>query len=103
MGAVTFSISKVSRSGAPVRGALVASGAHTSSTSASNLTDGAAGAGSAVTPRAGDVLTLRVDETARVAFGGEAATATSGQIVFADETTDLEVSGTGLVSIVDVA
>lgn len=103
MGAATFSISKTSKSGAPIRGRLVTSGAHTTSTTASNLTDGAAGAGDAITGVMGDWLTIRMDEDARIMFGGVAATATFGQIVFANETTDLEISGTGTISIIDVA
>jgi hypothetical protein len=103
MGTATFSISKYGVANPNVRGRLVTSGAHTTTTSATSLTDGAAGAGSAVSASQGDVLTIRVDEPARIKFGGETATATDGLIVFADETADLEVSGTGAISIVDVA
>lgn len=103
MGTATFSISRYGDVHGNVRGRLVTSGAHTTSTSASNLTDGAAGAGDAITAEKGTVLTIQVDEAARVMFGGVAATATLGQIVFANETADLEISGTGTISIIDVA
>lgn len=102
MGTAVFSISKPPINGAPVRGTLVASGAHTTTTTASNLTDGAAGAGAAVTGKRGHILTIQVDEQARVMFGGT-ATATVGQILFAGETADLEISGGGAISIIDVA
>ena len=103
MGTATFSISKYGDKYHGVRGRLVTSGAHTTSTSATNLTDGAAGAGSAITAVRGDVLTIQVDEAARVKFGGETATATDGQVIFASETLDIEISGDGAISIIDVA
>jgi hypothetical protein len=103
MGTATFSISKYGVANPNVRGRLVTSGSHTTTTTASSLTDGAAGGGSAVSGNAGDVLTIRVDEAARIKFGGQTATATDGLIVFADETADLEVSGAGTISIIDVA
>lgn len=103
MGTAVFSISKSGYGNPNVRGRLVTSGAHNTSTSASNLTDGAAGGGSDVTGNRGDILTIRGDEDMRVQFGGVAATATSGEIVFANETTDLEISGRGTISIIDVA
>lgn len=103
MGTATFSISKVGQVTDNIRGRLVTSGAHTTSTTASSLTDGAAGAGSAVDAKKGDVLTIQVDEAARVKFGGQTATATDGLIIFASETADLEVTGNGAISIIDVA
>ena len=103
MGTATFSIAKSGYGNPNVRGRLVTSGAHTTSTSASNLTDGAAGGGSAVTGNKGDILTIRMDEDARVQFGGVAATATLGHYIAANETTDLEISGRGTISIIDMA
>lgn len=103
MGTGTFSLSRSGRVNPRVRGRLVTSGAHTTSTTASNLTDGAAGAGSAISANVGDILTIQVDEAARIKFGGETATATDGLIVYANETADLEVSGVGNISIIDVA
>ncbi len=103
MGTATFSISKYGHKYQGVRGRFVASGAHTTSTVVSSLTDGAAGAGSAITANQGDVLTLKIDEDARIMFGGVDATATSGLIVYANTPTDLEVSGTGTIRIIDVA
>lgn len=103
MGTATFSISKVGQVTDNVRGRLVTSGAHTTSTAASSLTDGAAGAGAAVSANKGDVLTIQVDEAARVKFGGETATATDGLIVFASETADLEITASGAISVIDVA
>lgn len=102
MGTATFSISArgINRN---LRGKLVTSGAHTSSTTAGNLTDGAAGAGTAITADKGHTLTIQVDEAARIKFGGNTATATDGLIVFASETTDLEISESGTISIIDVA
>ena len=103
MGTATFTISGYGPSYKGVSGKYVASGAHTTSTSQSGLTDGAAGAGSVITARVNDVLTIRVDEDARVMFGGELATATIGHIIFANETRDMEITGPGVISIIDVA
>ena len=102
MGTAIFSIEKYGPASA-TRGELVTSGAHTTSGTASSLTDGATGAGSAITAIAGDVLTLRVDEDARVEFGGATATATSGSIIFANQPTNLHIHQTGAISIIDVA
>ena len=103
MGTATFSISTTGQVNPNVRGRYVTGGAHTTSTSASNLTDGAAGGGSAVSAVKGDILTIQVDEAARVLFGGETATATAGLIVYASETADLEITANGAISIIDVA
>jgi hypothetical protein len=103
MGTATHTISHYGDKYHGARGRVVTSGAHSTTTAASNLTDGAAGAGSAITGVKGQLLTLRGDEDMRVQFGGVAATATSGHIVFANETTGLEISGDGTISIIDVA
>ena len=103
MGNATHSISKAGKVNPRVRGRLVTSGAHTTSTTASNLTDGAAGAGTAITANEGDILTIQVNEPARIAFGGETATATYGHITFADETAEFEIPASGAISIIDVA
>lgn len=103
MGTATFSICKGGYKNNNVRGRLVTSGAHTTSTTVSSLTDGAAGAGSAITANQGDILTIQVDEAARVQFGGVDATATSGHIIFASETADFEISGSGTIRIIDVS
>lgn len=103
MGTVTFSIEKVGQANRNVRGRLVTSGAHTTTTSASALTDGAAGAGSAVNANKGDILTVKGSEDMRIMFGGETATATLGHIIYASETADLEITARGAISIIDVA
>lgn len=103
MGTATFSISKSGFINKNVRGEYVDGGAHTTSTSASNLTDGAAGSGDAITALRGDILTIQVDEAARVNFGGTAATATAGHILFAGETADIEIPAGGTISVIDVA
>lgn len=103
MGTATYSVAKAGFNNKRVRSVLVTSGAHTTSTTASNLTDGAAGAGSAITGVRGDIITIQVDEAARIDFGGTAATATSGHIIFAAETADFEIPESGAISIIDVA
>lgn len=107
MGTVNFHLTKYGRNrglgAGTVAGELVTSGAHTTSTSASNLTDGAAGGGSAITAPVGTVLSLRCDEDARVQVGGVAATASSGYDLQADVRLDIEISVGGTVSVIDVA
>lgn len=102
MGTATYSVSRKGRT-ANARGKYVIGGAHTTSTTASNLTDGAAGAGSAISLQLGDIITIQIDEAARIIDGGQTATATSGHILYANETADIEVNGPGTVSIIDVA
>ena len=103
MGTALFDISKVAETTESARGRLVTSGAHTTSTTASDLTDGAAGAGSPIAGIRGQILTIKPDEDMRVRFGGDAATATLGHIVPANETSFIEIPGDGAISIVDVA
>lgn len=103
MGTSTFSIAWSGHTNDNVRGRFVTSGAHTTTTTVSSLTDGAAGAGSAITGRLGQILTIRPDEDQRVMFGGVDATATLGHYLPANETMDLEITGDGTIRIIDVA
>ena len=104
MGTATFDICQSGSFNKNVRGAFVTSGAHTTSTTASSLTDGVAGGGSAVDAKAGDVLTIVVDEPARLRFGdGNIATATAGILLTADVAEFIEISHPGAISIVDIA
>ena len=84
-------------------GVLYASGNHTSSTTASNLTDGAAGAGSAVTAPVGAILTITCDEIARVVIGSGAATATSGILLQPDIAREIPIKASGTISVIDEA
>ena len=106
MGTATFDIGKYGKNrglgAGNVIGELVTSGEHTTTTTVSNLTDGAAGSGSAITAVKGDVLHIAGDETMRVAFAGAAATATSGHVV-TDTYRDIEIPESGAISIIDVA
>ena len=94
MGTATFSIHKQphNRGSATgtVAGELGTSGAHTTSTTVSSLTDGAAGAGSAITGVKGDILRVQIGEPARVQFGAVDSTATLGHIIFTSETLKIE-------------
>lgn len=104
MGTATFDVCRVGGTTDSVRGLLLFSGVHTTSTSQSSIRDGAAGSGSVISVSVGDILTLRGDEDMRVVFGtGNTATATSGIIAFANETVNLEAYASGTISIVDVA
>ena len=107
MGTVRWDLAsygKVRGSGAAsVIGELVNSGAHTSSTSASNLTDGAAGAGSAVTAPVGTVLRVVSDEVGRLVIGGGTATASSGYLLEANVARDIEITTAGTISVIDEA
>ena len=107
MGTATFHTHNGSRNkglgGATAHGRLVTSGAHTTTTTASNLTDGAAGGGSAITMAPGQFLFILADEAMRLQFGGTAATATSGFLLPASLPMDIECDIGGTVSIIDVA
>jgi hypothetical protein len=88
---------------ATVIGRFYTSGNHTSSTTASNITDGAAGAGDEITFPVGLVLRITCDELARVVIGGGTATATSGFLLRPDEVRDIEITDAGKVSVIDEA
>lgn len=103
MGTVRWDISALGGTRGRAAGTLWKSGAHTSSTTASNLTDGAAGGGSAVTAPAGGVLHIVCDELARVVIGGGTATASSGFLLEAGEARDIEISASGTISVIDEA
>lgn len=102
MGTAIWDLSESGSFNKNVRGRHVASGAHTTSTSGSDLTDGAAGAGSAVEARVGDVLTIIMDETARMVQGGGTATTTFGQVLSVGANY-IEISHPGTISVCDVA
>lgn len=84
-------------------GEFQASGNHTTSTSAGNLTDGAVGGGSAVTAPVGYVLHITCDELARVRLGGIAATATAGFLLQPNIARDIEITEAGTISIIEEA
>jgi len=84
-------------------GAFYASGNHTSSGTASNLTDGAAGAGSEVIAPVGMVLRVVSSELARLVIGGGTATATSGFLLEANVARDIEITTPGTISVIDEA
>ena len=76
------------------------SGAHTTTTSASTLTDSTA---TAVTLASGEVIKITPSVAMRVRFGGVAATATTGIYLASGESEWLECDNPGTVSIIDLA
>ena len=74
------------------------SGAHTTSGTASALTDSTA---AAVTLASGEILKIHASVAMRVRFGGIAATATTGIYLDAGDTEWLECDDPGAVSIID--
>lgn len=102
MGTASWDLSQTGSFNNNVRGRLIASGAHTTTTTGSNLTDGAAGAGTAVEAKAGDILTILIDEQARLVQGGGTATATLGQILDVG-VSYVEISHPGTLSVCDIA
>lgn len=103
MGTVRWDLAAAGRGADARPGRFIVSGNHTSSTSASNLTDGAAGGGSAVTAPVGTVLRVVCDELARVRIGGVAATATSGFLLQAGVAREIEITDAGTISVIDEA
>jgi hypothetical protein len=107
MGTVRWDAAKYGRvrgsAAATVIGEFHASGNTTSSTSAANLDDGAAGSGSEITFPVGIVLHLTCDELARVVIGGGTATATSGFLLQPDVAREIEITDAGTVSVIDEA
>jgi len=107
MGTAVFDLVKYGRNrgagAGAVAGELVASGAHTTSITASNLTDGEVGGGAAIVAPAGTVLGIICDEAARVVVGGGTASASVGYYLQPGIARDIEISAGGTVSIIDVA
>lgn len=103
MGTFSFSVSRGMRhNGGPqtaLSSSVRTSGAHTTSTTASNVEDASGDIALAV----GEILTGHADEAMRVNFGGTAATATTGHYVAAGSTIDVECTDAGFVSVRDVA
>lgn len=79
------------------------SGNHTTSTAASNLTDGAAGGGDTVTFPVGLVLHVVSDELGRLVIGGGTATATSGFLLQPNIAREIEITDAGTISVIDEA
>ena len=106
MGTATFDITKYGKNrgsaAGTVAGALVTSGAHTTSTTVSSLTDGAAGSGSAINAAVGTVLRIVGTEAMRVSFGGVDATASLGHYLEPDVARDIEIPAAGTIRIIDV-
>jgi hypothetical protein len=102
MGTVRWDLS-AAKSWTDAAGEFAASGNHTSSTTASNITDGAAGAGSAVTASVGQVLNITCDELARVQIGGGTATATGSHLLQAGVARQIAITASGTVSVIDEA
>lgn len=108
MGTVRWDLTKQARNrgdgAATTYGEYITGGIHTSSESAaSNLTDGAAGAGSAVTAGVGSILHITASELCRVRVGGVAATVNAGYLLQPDIARDIEISDSGTISVMDEA
>lgn len=107
MGTVRWDAAKYGRNrgqgAGSVIGELYSSGSTTTSTTASDLDDGAAGAGTDVTFPVGVVLHMVADEVMRVAIGGATATASSGFLLEANVARDIEITTAGKVSVIDEA
>ena len=78
---------------------LRTSGAHTTSTTASNIEDATAD----IIMASGVVMEIHADEAMRIRFGGVAATASTGFYIPANETRRIECNNPGTVSAIDVA
>jgi len=103
MGTASFSVGTYGKrrgsGAATVMSSVVrTSGAHTTSTSASLLSDGGN-----VTLSSGEVLQVYADEAMRIRFGGTAATASTGHYIPAGAQREFECNEPGTVSIIDVA
>jgi len=99
MGTLSFSVTDYARRGESIQSTkYVTGGAHTTSTTASNLSDGAT-----VSLAKGQVLIAYADEAMRIRFGGVAATASTGHYIPAGQQREFECFDAGNVSVIDVA
>lgn len=104
MGIATFSTTRPARNrgsaaGTILNGEVITSGAHTSSTSASNIED----ASGDIVMSVGQIIQVHADEAMRIMFGSVAATASVGHYIPAGEQREYECNAGGFVSIIDVA
>ena len=102
MGTASFSVGTYGRrldAGTVLSSEVKTSGAHTTTTSASNIED----ASGDITMSAGQILQVYADEAMRIRFGGTAATATTGHYIPAGVQREFECTEPGTVSIIDVA
>ena len=105
MGIANFTLTNYGRYGGnPGRGNIVStkfrtSGAHTTSTSASNLED----AGGDVTAQAGEILIITPTEAMWMNAGSGTAAIGTGLYLEAGQTAIVEIEETGTVSVIDVA
>lgn len=104
MGTASFSVGNIDGAVGTTNGEILTavvktSGAHTTTTTASNIED-ASGDISLVT---GDVIQIHADEAMRVRFGGIAATASTGHYIPAGAQREYLCTQPGVVSIIDVA
>ncbi|MDC0657060.1 hypothetical protein N6L27_03520 [Leisingera sp. SS27] len=102
MGTASFSVGKYGRrinSGGLFATEVKTSGAFATSTTAANLEDGIGD----ITLAAGDVLQIHASEAMRIAFGGTAATASTGHYIPEGAQREFECTDAGFVSIIDVA
>lgn len=109
MGTASFTVSYYGRSrgrsaGSILSSRLHASGAHTTSTTATNLagTD-ADGTAWDANMSDGQVLQVYADVAMRVRFGGQPATASTGFYIPAGMQDEIECNNPGTVSIIDVS
>lgn len=99
MGTASFDISLVAQSTPSARGKLVTSGANATTTTASNLSDDSG----EISARRATILSIHADVAMRVSFGGTPATATIGHYIPAGAMENIEITGDGPISVVDVA
>ncbi len=104
MGTLSYTVGRYAPSRGAGAGSIAAtsvrtSGAHATTTSASAVTDGSG----AIALAAGEVIEVHADEDMRLAFGGVAATASTGWFVPAGHQRQWECDTPGAVSVIDVA
>lgn len=100
MGTLSFTVTEYGQRATTIQSTLLAtSGAHTTTTTASNVQDAAG----SVLLKPGQVFMCFADEPMRVNFGNLAATATVGHFIPASTPMWLECRDAGLISAIDVA
>lgn len=101
MGVASFSVFDAvnAANGAMQSSTVFTSGAHTTSTTASNIEDATADIDLSV----GQCIQIHADEAMRVSFGGIAATASTGHYIPEGGQREFKIMQAGTVSIIDVA
>ena len=103
MATVNFTVTKYAKTKGVGAATLPSSKVRTSGQDTITTVDNIEDAGGEITLRVGEVFAVHSDVALRVAFGGVAATGTTGHFIPADVLREIEVEDAGTVSAIEAS